>query len=478
MKDIRRIGWVLIFALAISSAYSAQDPSVLLEKAIYAEETLGNLSEAIGIYQQVAASTEAGRATAALALFRLGVCYQKSGRTADAKAAFEKLTRLYPDQRELISKIPGASSSQLSFRQAPWIDGEVLRMAVKVRSGRQAGMHFYSVESVQESGKTLWKLRSVNGNIAVVQYTSVWMDAATYAPAGSVQNSGSYGEFQARYAPQQVEFVTTRRGSVSKRQWALDRPVYDHAQLAHLLRCLPLREGFQAVIPVANSEFAAVQDAKIDVVAREKLTVPAGIFDCYKAAITLPNQVITYWISTDVHAFVVKEDQGEITRELSSITSADRYRPVHYEDSQSGISLEAPYGWLIGGFSMMNENLICMIGPEAEAEGFILFVDREQSRTATSLNEDADKHIASDQKQYKEFVVRPESREMTAVSGLDAVRFIADFRQLMSEKETVRYEFLFSSPARWYEIRFQTGKGNFEQLRPIFDSIIFSLKVW
>ena len=58
MKHLRRIGLVLIFVLLSSSAFAAQDPAELMEKAIYAEETLGNLSEAIGIYQQVAADAK------------------------------------------------------------------------------------------------------------------------------------------------------------------------------------------------------------------------------------------------------------------------------------------------------------------------------------------------------------------------------------------------------------------------------------
>jgi tetratricopeptide (TPR) repeat protein len=115
MKLMKWTGLILIFALTGGSALSAQDPSVLLEKGIYEEETLGNLQEAISIYQRVAAAAEANRATAALALYRLGVCYQKSGRTTDAQAAFARLAKLYPEQKELLAKIPGAPSNRLEF---------------------------------------------------------------------------------------------------------------------------------------------------------------------------------------------------------------------------------------------------------------------------------------------------------------------------------------------------------------------------
>jgi hypothetical protein len=479
MKHLRRIGLVLVFGLTISSALSAQDPSVLLEKAIYTEETLGNLNEAIGIYQQIAAAAETNRATAALALYRLGMCYQKGGRMEDAQAAFTKLSKSYPEQKELISKIPRSASKGLEFRPAPWINGEVLRMAIKVRSGSQAGTQFYSVESVQESGKTAWRLRSVDGNISVSQFISLTMDAETLAPTSSIQKTGSYGEFRAIYTPKQVEFVTTRRGSVAKKQFPLDRAVYDYAQLAHLLRCLPLKEGFQAEVLVANPEKASVWDANITVVDRERVTVPAGIFDCYKTTVTMVNQEITFWISTDAHSYVVKEDhQGTLTKELISASIVEKGKPIHYEDSKSGISLDAPFGWLIGSNSLGRENYISFIGPEAESDGSLLFIDQKPEEMAkTSLDEDVDKDIAREQRQYKEFAVRPESRVTTTVSGFNAIRFIVDFKQLMSEKDTIRYHFYFMSPSRWYEIRFETDKEYFERLRPAFDSIISSLRV-
>jgi tetratricopeptide (TPR) repeat protein len=479
MKHLRRIGLVLVFVLTVVSAFSAQDPSVLLEKAIYTEETLGNLSDAIGIYQQVAAAAEADRATAALALYRLGICYQKSGREQDALAAFAKLAKVYPEQKDLIAKIPGEPSKGLEFQPAPWVDGEVLRMGVKVRSGSQAGTQFYYISSVQESGKTLWKLWTVDGNVGITQHTTVLMDAADFSPTTSIQDSGSYGIFQALFSPQQVEIVTTRQKSVARKQIPLDRAVYDYAQLAYLLRCLPLREGFQAGIRIVVSEKASIWDAKIAVAARENVTVPAGTFECFKTTVERAGQKTTYWISTDAHSYIVKEDQAGITTlELTSIDTAENGKPVYYADNKTGISLEAPPGWLIGSADMGSEHLTSFFGPGAEAEGSMIFVARKQNEPDnTSLDEEADKKINREQKQYKEFAVRPDSRETTTVSGFNAVRYIADFKQLSSEEDTVRYQFILASPTRWYEIRFETGKENFEMIRPALDAILSSLRL-
>jgi hypothetical protein len=43
-------------------------------------------------------------------------------------------------------------------------------------------------------------------------------------------------------------------------------------------------------------------------VAKEKIIVPAGMFDCYKIVLTRGNQSpsTTYWISADSHSYIVK----------------------------------------------------------------------------------------------------------------------------------------------------------------------------
>jgi tetratricopeptide (TPR) repeat protein len=477
MKLLKWIGLVLVMALTGGTVFPAQDPSVLLEKAIYTEETLGELQEAIAIYQQVVLSTEANHVTAALALYRLGICYQKSGRAEDAKMTFDKLIRLYPDQQDLISMIPGTVSALPQLHPAPWVDGEILQMQIKVKSGSQAGIYFYTVEEVQESGDFAWKLSSVSGNVGLNQYTSLRMDAATFTPSSSIQNSGYYGTFQALYAPRLVEFVTTWRGSVKKSQVPVNEAVYDYAQLAHLLRCLPLREGFQTEILVAIPENAAVFDAKLAVAAREQVTVAAGTFDCYRVVLTSGNQAKTFWISADNNSYIVKEEMSSINHELYSIRTTVKGEPFRYEDTGSGIRVEAPYGWMIGGFSMSGENIVGLFGPGAEAEGLILFVERKGDNLGeTLLEEDVDKSIASEQSRYEEFAVRPGSQIFTTISGLDAIRLIADFKNIGSEKERVRYQFFARSAARKYQIRFETDKGNFEGFLPVFDSIIESFR--
>src|SRR5437879_11660224 len=77
--------------------------SDLLEKGIYSEETKGDLDAAMKLYQQIVAEGKEGQAVAAQAQYRLGVCHYKKKNFTAATAAFEKLAKDYPDQKELVA---------------------------------------------------------------------------------------------------------------------------------------------------------------------------------------------------------------------------------------------------------------------------------------------------------------------------------------------------------------------------------------
>ena len=105
MNYLKRIGMVLALTLSFNLAFAAEDAAILLEEAIYTEETLGDIDGAIRIYQQIAENAESSR-VAAQALYRLGRHYEGRGRGEEAKAAFARLAKQYPEQKELISRVP------------------------------------------------------------------------------------------------------------------------------------------------------------------------------------------------------------------------------------------------------------------------------------------------------------------------------------------------------------------------------------
>jgi hypothetical protein len=141
------------FLVLLPTTHGAESISVLLQKAIYAEETEGNLDAAIKIYESITKGADANRSLVAQALYRLGLCELKRGKREDAEAAFRKIIGQLPDQSELVAKARerladlGKSVSSLTVRQL-WSGGA-------------------SADSVSFDGRYLAFTDTRTGNVAV-----------------------------------------------------------------------------------------------------------------------------------------------------------------------------------------------------------------------------------------------------------------------------------------------------------------------
>ena len=89
---------------AQSQPAAASSPAILLEKAIYTEQTLGDLDAAIELYRRIVDEARTNRSYAAQAQFRLAMCYLKKGRSAQAIKSFKELIASFPNQKELLAK--------------------------------------------------------------------------------------------------------------------------------------------------------------------------------------------------------------------------------------------------------------------------------------------------------------------------------------------------------------------------------------
>ncbi len=105
ITHIRRMVVVGVCGVLLAwSAAGAQSVSTLLEKAVYQEQTAGDLDAAMRIYRQVAGDSRASRPVAAQALYRLGLCQIKKKQTDAAAESFRKVVAQYPDQKDLVEQ--------------------------------------------------------------------------------------------------------------------------------------------------------------------------------------------------------------------------------------------------------------------------------------------------------------------------------------------------------------------------------------
>src|SRR5437867_7609960 len=92
-----------VLLIASSPLASADDSlSEALQKGLLEEEANHNLEAAIQAYQEAVNQFGDQRKIAATAVFRLGECYRKQGKTNEAAAHYERLCRDFPDQQQLV----------------------------------------------------------------------------------------------------------------------------------------------------------------------------------------------------------------------------------------------------------------------------------------------------------------------------------------------------------------------------------------
>jgi ankyrin repeat protein len=102
MKTKLLLGGILLIAATFVSA-ATNDLSGALQKGLFEEEANRNLDAAIQAYQSVAARFDKDRQLAATAIFRLGECYRKLGKTNEAVVQYERIVREFSDQQPIVT---------------------------------------------------------------------------------------------------------------------------------------------------------------------------------------------------------------------------------------------------------------------------------------------------------------------------------------------------------------------------------------
>jgi hypothetical protein len=487
MYGIKGIGIAVLLLVMAIPAFSAQDTSVLLEKAIYTEETLGKLNDAIAIYKQIMNMADMNREIAAMAIYRLGMCYRKLGSEADAFSTFSALARLYPEQRDLIAK-----SLFLNMKPAPWADGEVMRLRQKrIGTEYMGGASFgtYSVESGLDAGKPVWYLRYFIGSgRSPIYYSITAADAATMLPVNS-RFRRNQTWLESRYTANQIEVINLQDGGQPARQIQSTGAAYDAWQLVAILRRLPLQPGFEAVVPVFESSSGSFANVRFQVSAREAITVPAGTYDCYKVVMisddNLPNEQ-TFWITADSHAYVARAHIDRINEfELDSVEIVGKNQLATFEIPGAGIALSAPREWYLSTISGITSlspsgaatnvgDAMHISAPDLDSEVSVTTFKISSERPYPAKTPDGISQTINGA-EFK-YQVRPDTRESVTVAGLTGERFIADTRDIQSADDIVQYTYRLSSPAKAYTFTFRTGKDNFDKMRSTFESIMSSVK--
>ena len=466
---------VAMTALLAAGPAAAASPSELLQKAIYTEETVGNLDEAMKLYEQVIAEGKSSQEAAAQAQYRLALCYQKKGREADAKAAFETLIENYPDAKELVAQARKHLPGDIKLLPAPWQPGERLQLNMKLPTGLDIGTMIYMVDGAKHDGKDVTRC-STRGLVTInnaSSYSWVLCEPESFKPYESVWKHTLLGEATAKYTDTSVTINVAGRSD----PFTIDftPPAFDNEQGFELFRRLPLEVGYKTSVTIVTSLGGNKLGLGLEVPEKETLTVPAGTFECYKLVLNIGQ---TFWVSDDEHRYVVRFAAGGVTADLAKVWQAE---PGAGEKVSGGdFSLTLPAGWLVyepKSNDESQERELALLDPKAEASSELAV------RPASTLNEKqrastkvwTESFVDKIKQRYADFQVTDAGFVETKIGGHAATQIVADFNDGGKKMRMLGVAVIGDKSAA--TLRFTTEADKFDTLREDFDAIAASFKL-
>jgi hypothetical protein len=215
---------------------------------------------------------------------------------------------------------------------------------------------------------------------------------------------------------------------------------------------------------------------EIEVPETEKITVPAGTFECYKLVLNIGQ---TFWISNDEHRYVVRFAAGGVTANLAKIEQIKPGDPEIFISDDFSVTL--PTGWLAytpaDPFKKEKGTQVFLLDPHADAE------TQAESRSKHSLKESeresskvwTENFVKEIERVYADFKLREPGLTETTVGGMPGTMLVADFTNNGKKMSVVGVAVIGERSAA--NLRLTTEASKLESLRPAFDAIVGSFEL-
>ena len=338
----RSFAVLIALAMFFTSAAiaTADSPAELLEKAIYVEETLGDLDKAIEGYRKVLSATESTSSTAAEAQYRIGACLTRQGKAKEATEAFQKVVDDYRAAEAWVERANSQLSALNKLLSVPWGDGDEMHMHMKLPGGLAAGYQVFRVAKANVDGKACWECKNwqtVTLNNAAGK-SRVVADFESFAPVESDWTHSMLGTAAAKFSDGEVAITMVGKDDV--KTLPLNGSVYDNEQAAQVMRRLPLTDGYERTLNVVPTLTGALVPIGLKCSGVETIKVPAGKFECFKLELSLVNQ--TFWVSTGEKREIVRFEGGGVEADLVEVRQSNAKPKTIGGDRYS---LTLPTGW-------------------------------------------------------------------------------------------------------------------------------------
>ena len=484
---------ILSLGLNPTSAHAQSDvttPStltILLEKGIYQEQTVGDLDAAINIYQQVVKQNTADHKQAAQAQYRLILCYLKKDDQTKARAALDNLIKTYPDQQQLITNARKQLPDTLQLIDTPWPDGEQMTLMIQSKAGATIGRLICQArlalpnDGMHAPDQKIWRLESYMSIPMIshnIQYTRVDAKPQNFEPMFAITQNLSDETFTAYYDDDTVTLKKDDLANVTTNEIELAQVAFDNEQAIFLIRRLPLAEHYQTSFSIFPVQGGSVMDCHIQVLSKESIISPVGKLPCWKVQLkVLMNGMTalthTLWFSADKNHWLVQYDSGNAVMLLHDVSqiSDDATRvqvtPV--------MSITQPTDWIVyrnqtDGNEMISAQLIA---PASHTWGMLCAKPYMGSQLTVKDVALGDIKLLKDY--FKQYTVQEKSWQNRKIADVDAVSYQADY--LDKNQNMIEYRTYLLKQGSVYWFIFRTQADTFESHYKEYEQIINSLMV-
>lgn len=471
MNSLKPIVLACSLAVCSAAAIFADSPAEMLEKAIYNEDTIGNLDEAIKIYRKVVAAAGETEALAAKAQYRLGQCLLKQGKKVEATKAFKAIASKYPNQKEMIEKAKQHLPDKLELNPAPWKSGERLTLTMRLGGGQVIGLVGLGVSQGKLEGRDIWDMnvrRFVNSGVNE-GVSRVWAERETNRPLKTDFDHTVLGKSESTWTDKKLSVVTYNSGEKDTSEVDLDgEPAFSNDQVMFVLRQLPLKVGYEVTIPIRVAFTGGnALGLEVSVPKMEKIETPVGTYDCFRIETNISQ---TFFVANIPERYLVQFNAEGVVAKLSSVSHKEK--PTPFKNEKLGFSCTVPAGWFHIALPSNNDEAsggIHMVAPEM-ASATVYAKDKEllDKEDREALNVRMKSKIRRCERTYKDFLVR-KAPYASKVGPLEALSMLADYQA--ASRDYVLGLTLTLTDTMGVQVNESAVKSQYDGLQKQFESI-------